>query len=58
MVLLIQLLEINSSTDNGPTLSAGDSFGTGLAHIGDLNGNGVNENGDNEDVGAVHILNV
>ena len=57
-------IEINSSTDNGPTLSAGDSFGTGLAHIGDLNGNGVNDlvvgadrdNGDNEDVGAVHIL--
>jgi hypothetical protein len=57
-------IEINSSTDNGPTLSAGDSFGTGLANIGDLNGNGVNDlvvgadrdNGDNEDVGAVHIL--
>jgi len=58
-------IEINGSTTHkGPTLSAGDSFATGLAHIGDLNGNGVNDlvvgadrdNGDNEDVGAVHIL--
>ncbi len=60
-----ETIEINSSTTHkGPTLSAGDSFGTGLANIGDLNGNGVNDlvvgadrdNGDNEDVGAVHIL--
>ena len=36
-------IEINSSTDKGPTLSAGDAFGTGLAHIGDLNGDGVND---------------
>ena len=58
-------IEINGSTTHkGPTLSAGDSFATGLAHIGDLYGNGVNDlvvgadrdNGDNEDVGAVHIL--
>jgi hypothetical protein len=57
-------VEINSSTDKGPTLSAGDAFGTGLAHIGDMNDNGVNDlvvganldNGDGSDRGAVHIL--
>jgi len=57
-------IEINSSTDKGPTLSAGDAFGTGLAHIGDMNGNGVNDlvvganldNGGGSDRGAVHIL--
>ena len=38
-----ETIEINSSTDKGPTLSAGDAFGTGLAHIGDLNGDGVND---------------
>ncbi len=57
-------VEINSSTDKGPTLSAGDAFGTSLANIGDLNGNGVNDlvvgtsldNGGGSDRGAVHIL--
>ena len=37
-------IEINSSTTHkGPTLSAGDAFGTDLAHIGDLNGDGIND---------------
>jgi hypothetical protein len=57
-------IEINSSTDKGPTLSAGDAFGTGLAHIGDLNGDGVNDlfvgtnldDGGGSDRGVVHIL--
>ena len=60
-----ETIEINSSTThNGPTLSAGDAFGTGLAHIGDLNGNGVNDlvvgtnldDGDGSDRGIVYIL--
>ena len=59
-----ETIEINSSTDKGPTLSAGDAFGTSLAHIGDLNGNGVNDlvvgtnldDGDGSDRGVVHIL--
>ena len=57
-------VEINSSTDNGPTLSAGDAFGTSLANIGDLNGDGINDlavgasldNGGGSDRGAVHIM--
>jgi hypothetical protein len=62
-----ETIEINSSTDKGPTLSAGDAFGTGLAHIGDLNGDGVNDlvvgadthdgnGGDNAKRGIVYIL--
>ena len=59
-----ETIEINSSTDKGPTLSAGDAFGTGLAHIGDLNGDGVNDlfvgtnldDGGGSDRGVVHIL--
>jgi hypothetical protein len=57
-------VEINSSTDKGPTLSAGDAFGTSLANIGDLNGDGINDlvvgasldDGGGLDRGAVHIL--
>ena len=62
-----ETIEINSSTDKGPTLSAGDAFGTGLAHIGDLNGDGVNDlvvgadthdgnGGSNAKRGIVYIL--
>ncbi|NWJ29052.1 FG-GAP repeat protein, partial [Marine Group I thaumarchaeote] len=36
-------VEINSSTDNGPTLTNSDYFGFSVANIGDLNGDGVND---------------
>jgi hypothetical protein len=57
-------VEINDSTANGPTLGMGDTFGTSMANIGDLDGNGINDLAvgarlDDEggtDRGAVHIL--
>jgi len=54
-----ETIEINSSTDNGPTLSAGDAFGTSLAYISEMNGLVVGTNlddGDGSDRGVVHIL--
>ena len=36
-------VEINSNTDNGPSLSDGAYFGASVASIGDLDGNGVND---------------
>ena len=57
-------VEINDSTTNGPDLANGDRFGYGIANIGDLNNDGVNdlavgaygddEGGDGR--GAVHIM--
>jgi len=62
---------INDSTTNGPTLSNSDLFGTSIANMGDLDGDGVNdlavganlddmdENGvadEGDNRGAVHIL--
>jgi len=35
--------EIDESTTNGPTLSNNDKFGTSIANIGDLDGDGVND---------------
>ena len=64
-------VEINSSTENGPTLTGADRFGTSIANIGDLDGNGfddlavgapnddMDENGDPDGAinrGAVHIV--
>ena len=64
-------VEINSSTENGPTLTNNDKFGTSIVNIGDLDGDGVNdlavgapnddmdENGNASganDRGAVHIM--
>ena len=37
------IVEINSSTTNGPSLAASDNFGTSIANIGDLNNDGVND---------------
>jgi len=36
-------VEINDSTTNGPALSEADTFGTSIANIGDLDGDGVND---------------
>ncbi len=57
-------VEINDSTTNGPALSGADSFGHGVANIGDLDGNGVNDivvgamldDGIGSNRGAVHIM--
>ncbi len=56
-------VEINSSTTNGPTLDNGDNYGSSIANIGDLNGDGVQDiavgaYGDDEggpSRGAIHI---
>ncbi|MDC0159133.1 integrin alpha [Candidatus Nitrosopelagicus sp.] len=57
-------VEINSSTTNGPTLIQNDQFGSSVANIGDLDGDGVNDlavgaQRDDEggiSRGAVHIM--
>jgi hypothetical protein len=57
-------VEINDSTANGPVLSNDDLFGSSLANIGDLDGNGVidlvvgayHDDGSGSNRGAVHIL--
>ncbi len=36
-------VEINSITANGPVLSSGDEFGTSVANIGDINGDGIED---------------
>ena len=36
-------IEINSDTTNGPVLKTGDHFGTSVADIGDLNGDGTSD---------------
>ena len=58
------IVEINSSTTNGPSLAASDNFGTSIANIGDLNNDGVNDlavgadRGDGSDAnrGEVHVF--
>ena len=58
------IVEINSSTTNGPSLAASDNFGTSIANIGDLNNDGVNDlavgalgdDGGGTNRGAVHIM--
>ena len=55
---------INDSTDNGPALEEADSFGHGIANIGDLDDNGKNDiavgamlnDQTSSNSGAVHIL--
>ena len=36
-------VEINDSTENGPTLADLDKFGYSIANMGDLDGDGVND---------------
>ena len=58
------VVEINSSTANGPTLSDFDRFGFSVTPIGDLDGDGVTDlavgaaqdDGGGSDRGAVHIM--
>ncbi len=57
-------VEINDSTENGPTLANNDRFGASVENIGDFDGNGVNDlavgasydNTGGKNRGAVHIL--
>ena len=61
-----ETVEINDSTANGPALGNHDRFGSSIADIGDLNGDGVNDlavganlddgTGAGQNKGAVHIL--
>ena len=36
-------VEINGNTTNGPTLTGGAAYGSGLASVGDLDGNGISD---------------
>ena len=57
-------VEINGTTTNGPVLNNNDYFGTSIANIGDLNGDGVidiavgaiYDDGSGNDIGAIHIM--
>ncbi len=55
-------VEINDFTANGPTIGDDDKFGTSIANIGDLNGDGVNDiaagaqQGGGGNGGTVHIM--
>ena len=53
--------EISSTTPNGPNFSNSDSYGTSIANIGDLNGDGIMDiavgamHDDDDDIGSVYI---
>jgi len=57
-------VEINDSTTNGPELEDDDSFGSSVANIGDLDGDGVNDlavgadkdNAGGANRGTIHII--
>ena len=58
------LVEIDDSTVNGPTLSNNDRFGSSIANIGDMDGDGVNDlavgadkdNAGGANRGTIHII--
>ena len=59
------IVEINDSTENGPTLTNTDLFGHSVENLGDLDGDGVNDlavgavnddEGEGNNRGAVHII--
>ncbi len=57
-------IEINSTTTNGPVLNDSDNFGSSIANIGDLNGDGISDiavGADYDDAGgpnrgAIHLM--
>ena len=54
-------IEINNNTANGPVLNNLDLFGSSIANIGDLNGDGISDiavgaTGDNGYTGAIHVM--
>ncbi len=57
-------IEINSNTANGPVLNNADQFGSSIANIGDLNGDGISDiavgahydDAGGTDQGAIHIM--
>ncbi len=57
-------IKINNNTKNGPLLYSGDQFGSAIANIGDLNGDGIsdvavgarNDDTGNTDSGVIHIM--
>lgn len=58
---IINTVQINDTTQNGPTLSENDSYARSIANIGDFNGDGVNDiasgayNGGANNRGELHI---
>ena len=54
------IAKIKSTTTNGPSLTASDKYGTAIANVGDLNGDGVQEiavgsSNDDGDSAEIHI---
>ena len=57
-------IEIDNTAANSPVLSNGDYFGSSIANIGDLNGDGVTDiavgssldDGSGNNIGAIHIM--
>ena len=62
--IVSDIIEINNNTANGPDLYFDDIFGSSIANIGDLNGDGITDiavgasgdNGDGSSRGAIHIM--
>ena len=53
------IMEINNNTANGPILNVGDAFGSSVANIGDLNGDGTSDiavGAYGDGAGVTHII--